>query len=174
MSLTPDSELYNFTTSWELITTQNFVQGSFSIKSLKLKQGRFFGFSSPLNLPTGVVGYFSIKPLLLTIVAKLSILDVFAVYCLWTYSIILSCLIQINKWRIALKLLLTQFKIMVWSFSTKDSWCTKIFSKLWVMTSRVNGTCGRGHWRSLFYETVKNFFLGNVDRTVRKCQLKWS
>ena len=37
MSLTPDSELYNFITSWELITTpQNFVQGSFSIKSLKL------------------------------------------------------------------------------------------------------------------------------------------
>ena len=37
MSLTPDSELYNFITLGELITTpQNFVEGSFSIKSLKL------------------------------------------------------------------------------------------------------------------------------------------
>ena len=37
MSLTPDSELYNFITLGELIITpQNFVEGSFSIKSLKL------------------------------------------------------------------------------------------------------------------------------------------
>ena len=142
-------------------------------KVIKIKTGAIFWPQHLLNLPTGVVGYFSIKPLLLTIVAKLSILDVFAVRCLWTYSIILSCLIQINKWGIALKLLLTQSKIMVWSFSAKDSWCTKRFSKLWVMTSRVNETCGRGHWRSLFYEAVKNFFLGNGDLTVRKCQLKW-
>ena len=37
-SLTTDSELYNFIASWELTKTpQHFVQGSFSIKSLKLK-----------------------------------------------------------------------------------------------------------------------------------------
>ena len=106
-------------------------------KVIKIKTGAIFWPQHLLNLPTGVVGYFSIKPLLLTIVAKLSILDVFAVRCLWTYSIILSCLIQINKWGIALKLLLTQSKIMVWSFSAKDSWCTKRFSKLWVTTSRT-------------------------------------
>ena len=143
-------------------------------KVIKIKTGAIFWPQHLLNLPTGVVGYFSIKPLLLTIAAKLSILDVFAFCCLWTYSIILSCVIQINKWGIALKLLLILSKIMVWSFSAKDSWCTKIFSKVWAMTSRVNGTCARGHWHSLFYETVKNFFLGNVDLTVRKCQLKWS
>ena len=143
-------------------------------KVIKIKTGAIFWPQHLLNLPTGVVGYFSIKPLLLTIVAKLSILDVFAVRCLWTYSIILSCLIQINKWGIALKLLLTQSKIMVWSFSAKDSWYAKRLSKLWILTSWVNGTCGRGHWRSLFYETVKNFFLGNVNLTARKCQLKWS
>ena len=177
MSFTQDSEVYNFITSWELITTpQNFVQGSFSIKSLKLwhkTRGDFFGLSSPLNLPTGVVGYFSIKPLLVNYCCK-----ALHIRCFWgslsrTYSITVSCLIQINKWGIALKLLLTQSKIMVWSFSAKDSWCTKRFSKLWVMNSRVNGTCGRGHWRSLFYETVKNVFLGNVDLTVRKCLVKW-
>ena len=98
----------------------------------------------------------------LTIVAKLSILDVFVTRCLWTYSIILSCLTQTSKWEIPLKLLLAQSKIMVWSFSAKDSWSTKRFSKLWVMTFLISGTCGRGHWLSLFYEAVKNFLLGNV------------
>ena len=58
-SLTPDLELYNFITSWELIkTAQNFVQGSFSIKSLKL------------TLSTGVAEYFSIKPLLVNYCSK--------------------------------------------------------------------------------------------------------
>ena len=34
---TPDPELYNFITSWKQIKTpQNFAQGSFSVKSLKL------------------------------------------------------------------------------------------------------------------------------------------
>ena len=33
------------------------------------------------------------------------------------------------------------------------------------MTYRISGTCGRGHWRTLFYETVKNVFLGNVELT---------
>ena len=63
----------------------------------------------------------------LTIAATLSILDVFAVRSLWTYSIILSFK-QINKRGITLKLLLTQSKIMVWSFKAQESWCTKRFS----------------------------------------------
>ena len=33
------------------------------------------------------------------------------------------------------------------------------------MTYRISRTCGRGHWRTLFYETVKNVFLGNVELT---------
>ena len=38
MPPTPDSEIYNFITSSELITTpQHFVQGSLPIKSLKLQ-----------------------------------------------------------------------------------------------------------------------------------------
>ena len=41
------------------------------------------------------------------------------------------------------------------------------------MTSKVIGTCGRGHWRSLYYETVKSSFPGMVKLTVRKCQVKW-
>ena len=51
VSLTPDSELYNFITSWEMIAApQSFVQGSFSIKSWKLwykNKGEFFT-SAPL------------------------------------------------------------------------------------------------------------------------------
>ena len=40
------------------------------------------------------------------------------------------------------------------------------------MTSRVSGTCGRVHWRSLYYETVKNSFQGNIKLTVRKYHVK--
>ena len=51
-SLTPVSKVSNFITLWELIKTlQNFVQGSFSIESLKLchkNKGDFLG-SGPLN-----------------------------------------------------------------------------------------------------------------------------
>ena len=40
------------------------------------------------------------------------------------------------------------------------------------MIFKVRGTCERGHWRFLYYETVKNSVSGNVKLTVRKCQIK--
>ena len=62
-----------------------------------------------------------------------------------------------------------------WSKRTKNCELRKrfkIFSKLWVMTSRVSGACRRGHWRSLFYETVKNFFFGKCSLNCKKMSLK--
>ena len=34
-----------------------------------------------------------------------------------------------------------QRKMMAWSFNAQETWCTKRFSQLWIMTSRVSGTC---------------------------------
>ena len=49
-SFLPDSKLWNFFTSGELIKSpQNFVQGSFFIKSLRLCQGSCFGLISSLS-----------------------------------------------------------------------------------------------------------------------------
>ena len=66
-----------------------------------------------------------------------------------------------------------QFKIMVWSFNAQETWYTKRFSELWIMTFRFSGTCGRAHWCSLCYETVKDAFLEKVELTMRKHHVKW-